>query len=61
MEIYNYLLDFFGFELLSESATLIDFMNVAIKIGVAVFITCFFFKALFAIMGFVSTADVGRW
>lgn len=62
MEIFNALYSFFGFDLLTETATLIDFLNCGLKVGLAVFVTCFFIKSLFSIMGFVSTADiVGRW
>lgn len=61
MSIFNSLYEFFGFDLLSETATLIDFINVALKIGVAVFITCFFIKALFSIMGFISNDRGGIW
>lgn len=62
MEIFNALYNFFGFDLLTETATLTDLLNVGLKIGLAVFITCFFIKSLFSIMGFVSTADFsGRW
>ena len=33
MEIYNMLYDFFGFELLTEQATMVDYVNVLLKIG----------------------------
>lgn len=61
MDIFNSLYEFFGFDLLSETATLIDFINVALKIGVAVFVTCFFIKALFSIMGFIGNDHGGIW
>lgn len=61
MEVFNALYEFFGFDLLSETATLVDFINVALKIGVAVFCTCFFIKALFSIMGFIGNDKAGLW
>lgn len=61
MSIFNSLYEFFGFDLLSETATLVDFINVALKVGVAVFVTCFFIKALFSIMGFISNDRGGIW
>lgn len=61
MSIFNSLYVFFGFDLLSETATLVDFINVALKVGVAVFVTCFFIKALFSIMGFISNDRGGIW
>lgn len=53
MEIFNEIIEFFGFDLLGESATLIDFFNTVIKIGVAVFVVCFFIKFLFVMMNFI--------
>lgn len=53
MEIFNEIIDFFGFDLIGESATLIDFFNTIIKIGVAVFVLCFFIKFLFVMMNFI--------
>ena len=61
MEIFNALYDFFGFDLLAESATLIDFINVGLKVGLALFCTCFFIKALFSIMAFIGSDNVGNW
>lgn len=61
MEIFNSIIDFFGFELLGSSATLIDFFNVVLKIGVAVFVVCFFIKSLFVMMSFITNYDVGMW
>lgn len=50
MEIFNDFYDFFGFELLSESATFVDLINYIFQIGLGLFIVCFFIKALFALM-----------
>ena len=50
MDIFNSLYDFFGLELLSETATFIDLINNLLEVGLAVFIVCFFFKSLFALM-----------
>lgn len=59
MEIYQMFYDFFGIELLTETATIVDFMNVFMKIGLAVFILCFFIKALFTCM--TSMIRLGNW
>ena len=50
MEIFNSFYEFFGLELLSESATLVDLINNIVQVGLALFIICFFIKALFALM-----------
>lgn len=50
MEIFNSLYDFFGLELISESATLVDLVNNLLQVGLALFIVCFFIKSLFALM-----------
>lgn len=59
MEIYNMLYDFFGFELLTEQATMVDYVNVLLKIGLAVFILCFFIKGLFSCM--TNMVHGGNW
>lgn len=61
MEIFNSIITFFGFDMLSQSATLIDFFNVVLKIGVAVFVLCFFIKSLFVMMSFITNYDIGTW
>lgn len=50
MEIFTEFYDFFGLDLLTESATLIDLVNNLVQIGLGLFITCFFIKALLSVM-----------
>lgn len=50
MEVFNDFYDFFGFELISQSATFVDVINNILQIGLGLFIVCFFIKALFALM-----------
>lgn len=50
MEIFESFYNFFGFELLSDSATLVDLINYFLQIGLGLFILCFFIKALFSLM-----------
>lgn len=50
MEIFNSFYDFFGFDLLAESATFIDLINHMFQVGLALFIVCFFLKSIFALM-----------
>lgn len=50
MDIFNSFFDFFGLELLTESATFVDLINNLVQIGLALFIVCFFIKSLFALM-----------
>lgn len=48
MDIFNSFYDFFGLELLSQSANIVDLFNNLIEIGLGLFILCFFIKSLFA-------------
>lgn len=50
MDIFNSLYDFFGLELLSETATFVDLINNFFQVGLGLFIVCFFIKALFSLM-----------
>lgn len=50
MEIFTSFYDFFGLDLLTESATLVDLVNNLVQVGLGLFITCFFIKALFSVM-----------
>lgn len=50
MELVNELYDFFGIELLSESATFIDLVNSIIQIGLAVWITIFIIRSVFLLV-----------
>ena len=47
MEIINDLLNFFGVDMLTESATFIDLLNVSIKIGLAIWIVAFIIRSMF--------------
>lgn len=47
MEIYNSLIEFFGIESLSSTATFIDLINYVIPLTVAIFIVCFLIRTLF--------------
>lgn len=48
MDIFNSFYDFFGLELLSQSANIVDLFNNLLEIGLGLFILCFFIKSLFA-------------
>lgn len=50
MDIFNSFYDFFGFELLSETATFVDLVNNILQIGLGLFIVAFFIKSLFSLM-----------
>ena len=47
MEIVESLYEYFGIELLTESATLIDVLNGIIQIGLSVWFTMFIIRCLF--------------
>lgn len=61
MDIFNSLYDFFGLELIGESATFIDLINNLLQVGLAVFIVCFFIKALFALMCNIFNESNYNW
>lgn len=50
MEIFNSFYDFFGFELLAESATLVDLFNNLVQIFIGLFIVLFFLRSLIILM-----------
>lgn len=41
MDIFNSFYDFFGLELLSQSANIVDLFNNLLEIGLGLFILCF--------------------
>lgn len=47
MEIINELLTFFGIDMLTESATFIDLLNVSLKIGLAIWLVAFIIRSMF--------------
>ncbi len=47
MEIVNDLITFFGIDMLTESATFIDLINVSLKIGLAVWLVAFIIRSVF--------------
>lgn len=47
MEIANLLYQFFGFEALSDSATLIDLIQCVLKIGCGLWVTIFIIRSMF--------------
>lgn len=50
MEIFTSFYDFFGFDLLADSASFVDLINNIFQIGLGLFIVCYFIKSLFALM-----------
>lgn len=47
MVLVQDLYDYFGFELLTESATFIDLLNNMLMIGIGVWLTIFIIRSLF--------------
>lgn len=52
MDIFNYLLDFFGISLLSETSTFYDLINVGFSVFGALFLFTFITRSLFLLMRF---------
>lgn len=50
MEVFTSFYDFFGLDLLTDTATFVDLINNLIQIGLGLFIVAFFIKALFSLM-----------
>lgn len=46
MEIANMIYEFFGFEALNQSATLIELLDSIIKIGCGIFVTVYIIKCM---------------
>lgn len=47
MEIVNSLIEFFGIDMLTDSATFVDLLNVLMRIGVSVYVTVFIIRSVF--------------
>lgn len=47
MEIVNSLIEFFGIDMLTDSATFVDLLNVVMRIGVSVYVTVFIIRSVF--------------
>lgn len=47
MELVNNLYDFFGIELITESATFVDLINAFIQVGLALWIVIFIMRSIF--------------
>ena len=50
MEIANLLYDFFGFDVLAESATFVDFICSTSKVLIGVYITVFVIRSVFLLL-----------
>lgn len=49
MAIAESIIEFFGIDLLTESATFIDLLNVIMHIGVSVWVTVFIIRSMFLV------------
>ena len=58
MQIAQSLIEFFGIDLLSQSATFVDVINCILQIGIAIWITLSICKWLFAV---TTVADRRFW
>ena len=47
MALVDSLIQFFGIDMLSSSATFVDLLNVIMKIGVSMWLTIFIIRSLF--------------
>lgn len=47
MELVQELYDFFGIELISQSATFIDLINAFLQVGLSVWLTVFVIRSVF--------------
>lgn len=47
MEVVNSLIEFFGIDLLTESATFIDVLNCMFRIGISMWLTIFIIRSMF--------------
>lgn len=47
MEIVDSLITFFGIDMLSQSATFVDLLNITMRIGVSLWLTIFIIRSMF--------------
>jgi len=52
MEFYNYIIDFFGINLINESSTLVDLLRSGMAVFVAIFLFTFCLRSLFILLRF---------
>lgn len=52
MDILNLFLDFFGINLLNETSSFYDLLNISLSIFVAMFLVCFIIRSLFLLLKF---------
>lgn len=50
MEIIQDIMDFFGIDMLTESATFVDVLSFIIMLAFAVFIVCYIVKLMFTLL-----------
>lgn len=50
MELIQELYDFFGFELITQSATFIDLINAFIQVGLGLWLTVFIMRSVFLLV-----------
>ena len=50
MEIANLLYEFFGFDVLAESATFVDLLGTSLKVFCGVYITIFVIRSVFLLL-----------
>ena len=58
MQLSDLLIEFFGIDLLMESATFIDLLNVSFRIFVGLWITCFIIRSMFMVL---RAPDIRLW
>ena len=47
MEVVNSLIEFFGIDLLNDSATFVDVLNCIFRIGISMWLTIFIIRSMF--------------
>ena len=50
MQLANMIYDFFGFSVISQSATFIDLLDAVIKIGVGLWVTIFIIRSMMMVL-----------
>lgn len=50
MDILQLFVEYFGIEMLSETATITDLLSLMLQIGIALFLVCFALRSLFYLL-----------
>lgn len=52
MELFTQFINFFGIDMLTETSSIVDLLNIGFSIFIALFLVCFVLRSLFLMLRF---------